>query len=114
MKDIYKFHKSGVSVVTTDTTAKAIMLQRGILDRLRKRSPSDTLSFCIDDNHPTHWLYCALVMDHPDPPENGYMVIAWPKAEFDLSFVRAAIAKQLGMLEAEITGAFEVPRKSSS
>ena len=73
-----------VSIITDDTEAQALMLQYGVLDQVSRQAyPDDTTSACIVEHHPTHWLLCARFWRNPDPAENGFMVVAYPKDSVD-------------------------------
>lgn len=92
----HKFPDDEVSLVTDDVKAQAIMLQLGVLNQIsQKRDPTDTTSIYIAELHPTHWLMCARIWDNPDPTENGFMIVAYPKAHFDLFAVQGAMAAYL-------------------
>jgi hypothetical protein len=83
-----QFSSDPVTRITDDAAAKEIMLALGVLDQLsRKTHPTDTTCVYVADNHPTHWCMCARFWDNPDPAENGYMVLAYPKDQVD----RAAV-----------------------
>jgi len=80
----------------------AIMLKYDVLDQVaRKTHPTDTSSSCIVDHHPTHWLMCCRIWGNPDPAENGFIVIAYPKGGVDRLTVQLE-------LQAFISGATRV------
>ena len=80
----YKFSNDPVCLITEDTDAQSIMLQLGVLDKIsHKTDLTDTTSVCVVDNHPTHWCLCARIWDNPNPAENVFMVIGFPKATVD-------------------------------
>jgi hypothetical protein len=69
-----------VSVISDDADAQALMLEYDVLDQVsHKKYPDDTISCCIVEHHPTHWLLCARFWGNPDPTENGFSVVAYPK-----------------------------------
>ena len=79
-----QFPEDRVSIVSDDAEAQAIMLQYDVLDQVsRKAYADDTSSSCIVEHHPTHWLLCSRIWENPDPAENGFMVIAYPKGAVD-------------------------------
>jgi hypothetical protein len=72
------------------------MLRYDVLEELsRKTHPDDTTSACIVNNHATHWLLCCRIWDNPDPAENGFMVIAYPKAGVDRMTVQTKLEEFL-------------------
>jgi hypothetical protein len=92
-KPLHKFSDDPVTLVTDDTEARAIMLELGVLDQIsRKTAATDTTSVCVVDSHPTHWCMCARIWDNPDPAENGFMVVAYPKTQVDRGTVMARMA----------------------
>jgi hypothetical protein len=79
-----RFPSDKVSIISDDAEAQAIMLKYDVLDQVsRKAHVDDTSSSCIVEHHPTHWLLCSRIWDNPDPAENGFMVLAYPKAAVD-------------------------------
>lgn len=91
-----KFPEDEVGIITDDSKAKAIMLHFGVLDQVaQKRHPTDTTSVCIAETHATHWCLCARIWNNPDPKENGFIVISYPKAYVDLMTVQAVMATYL-------------------
>jgi hypothetical protein len=79
-----QFPSDRVSVISDDTEAQAIMLKYDVLDQVsRKAYADDTSSSCVVEHHPTHWLLCSRFWDNPDPTENGFALVAYPKALVD-------------------------------
>jgi hypothetical protein len=79
-----QFPNDRCTSITDDTEAQTIMLKYDVLDQVsRKAYPDDTSSSCIVDHHLTHWLLCCRIWGNPDPGENGFVVIAYPKAGVD-------------------------------
>ncbi len=73
-----------VSIVSDDTEAQALMLEYDVLGQVSSQAhPDDTTSACIVEHHPTHWLLCARFWRNPDPAENGFMIVAYPKDAVD-------------------------------
>ena len=80
----YQFPTDRVTPITDDAEAKAIMLEYDVLDQVSRQTNSDdTISACIVENHPTHWLMCCRFWNNPNPAENGFALTAYPKAAVD-------------------------------
>src|ERR1700755_1228951 len=45
--------------------------------------PDDTISSCVVEHHPTHWLLCSRFWGNPDPADNGFAIAAYPKQSMD-------------------------------
>ena len=82
-------------MIFDDAAAKAIILETGLLERLNKRGLSEILTFAIEHENPTHWIFCAHTFGHPVASENGHMVIAWPKQHFAWESVKDSIIATL-------------------
>jgi hypothetical protein len=92
----YNFPSKQIAQVSDDAEAQMIMLQLGILDSVSsKKNSSDTTSLCVAENHPSHWCLCARIWGNADPSENGFMVIAYPKSNFDLMSVHVLAQQYL-------------------
>ena len=67
-------------MITDDAEAQALMLEYDVLDQVSHRAyPDDTISSCVVEHHPTHWLLCSRFWGNPDPAENGlsdYQIIS--------------------------------------
>ena len=70
--------------IDDDATAQTIMLELGVWDQMTKEaSLTSELTMVLADNHPTHWCLCARHRNNPDPKENGFQVVAYPKKLMD-------------------------------
>jgi hypothetical protein len=48
-------------MITDDAEAQALMLEYDVLDQMSHRAyPDDTISSCVVEHHPTHWLLSVL------------------------------------------------------
>ena len=79
----YKFKRGETDVVYDDAVAQTIMLKLGVWDQFEKDSPL-TITMCVSEDHPTHWCLCALHRHNPDPSENGFQIIGYPKESVTL------------------------------
>lgn len=91
-----KFDESQVVTVNDDAQAQTLMLELGVWDQMTKEvTPSTTVTMVIADNHPTHWCLCARHRNNPDPKENGFQVIAYPKSTVDRFAVQMVLQQYL-------------------
>jgi hypothetical protein len=85
-----------VSIISGDADAQALMLEYDVLDQVsHKKYPDDTISSCIVEHHPTHWLLCARFWGNPNPAENGFSVVAYPKGLVDRFTVQGKLHELL-------------------
>ena len=96
MKVSDQFEQSKPAVIDSDATAQRVMIELGVWDQMSDKSslPGNT-NMMIVDTHPTHWCLCGRIWDNPDPKENGFIVITFPKAEFPRSHVTGIMARYL-------------------
>ena len=77
-----------------NAVVERILLQLGVRERFE--FPADieinTFFYSMDD-HPTHWLLAARFRDFPDPADNGFMLIGWPKSVFSAKEAKKAAAE---------------------
>ncbi len=91
-----KFPESETISIDDDAKAQTLMLELGVWDQITKYvNPSSTVTMVIADNHPTHWCLCARHRNNPDPKENGFQVIAYPKNTVDRFSVQMILHKYL-------------------
>ena len=83
-EDLYQL-PDGVTVSIDDNAkAQSLMLYLGVWDDISKQaSLTTTVTMCVADTHPTHWCLCVRHWNNPDPSENGFQVIAYPKDSVD-------------------------------
>jgi hypothetical protein len=92
----YPFKPGEMDVISDDGLAQAIMLHLGVWDYFMKpASPSMNVAMSISEVHPTHWCLCSRHRNNPDPAENGFQIIAYPKAMVDLISVHAIMLQYL-------------------
>lgn len=64
----------------SDAEVKTILVELGVIERLA--FPSDVsgnvLHYAISE-HPTHWLLFTKFRDFPNPKDNGYAAVGYPK-----------------------------------
>jgi hypothetical protein len=83
-------------IISDDGLAQTIMLHLGVWDYFtQKVAPTTTVSMTIAEDHPTHWCLCARHRNNPDPAENGFQIIAYPKDSVDLMAVHAVMQQYL-------------------
>jgi hypothetical protein len=71
-------------MITDDAEAQGLMLEYDVLDQVSHCAyPGDTISSCVVEHHPTHWLLCSRFWGNPDPAENGFAIVAYPKQSVD-------------------------------
>jgi hypothetical protein len=92
----YPFKKGKIEVISDDGLAQTIMLHLGVWDYFANEvTPATTISMTIAEEHPTHWCLCARHRYNPDPAENGFQIIAYPKSTVDIFAVHAIIREYL-------------------
>ena len=91
-----KFPESEIVSIDDDAQAQTLMLELGVWDQMTKEvSPSTTVTMVIADDHTTHWCLCARHRNNPDPKENGFQVIAYPKSKVDRFSVQMILQQYL-------------------
>jgi hypothetical protein len=80
-----------------------ILLQLGVRERFEfPPNVKSNVFFGTIDDHPSHWLLAARFRDYPDPKDNGFMLVGWPKKRFS-----AAQAKELAIEAVRTSARFE-------
>lgn len=95
-KPHHKFSEKEPTIINDDGEAQTIMFQLGVWDYVKQRGkPTSTLSILCAETHPTHWCICAQHFDNPNPDENGFQVIAFPKKLVDPMTVNAYMLQHM-------------------
>lgn len=78
-----------------DTTVELILLQLGVRHRFEfpPNVDANALYYSIDD-HPTHWILAGRFRGYPDPKDNGFTLVGWPKSQFS-PFQAKHLAKEI-------------------
>jgi len=97
MKKIFdKFHDTQPAIIDDNGEAQTIMFELGVWDAVSRIEGSANTTAIIAETHETHWCLCVQIRDNPDPKENGFMVITYPKKTVDLLSVNHALQTFLG------------------
>jgi hypothetical protein len=96
MKVSDQFEQSKPAVIDSDTTAQRIMIELGVWDQVSQQGTlSGNTNMMIVDSHSTHWCLCGRIWNNPDPKENGFIVITFPKNLVPRSHVSGVMAQIL-------------------
>ena len=98
-----------MGVISDDALAQTVMLQLGVWDELAKEPTlSANIKMSLADGHPTHWCLCIRHSHNPDPAENGFQILAYPKDRFDIFTMHAIIQGHLNGSKDVSVGMFEI------
>jgi hypothetical protein len=67
-----------------DFETKSMVLELGLSGRFSKNLPGvprgeQSQQFVSYNQNPTHWIHIILYLGHPDPKENGYVILCYPR-----------------------------------
>ncbi len=84
-----------------DSTARAMLVQLGVLDRLLDLSRQTELAepradMVCDTDHATHWIFGVYYHGYPSATDNGYTLRCFPKSVYTLEQFRAAVRRDIG------------------
>ena len=92
----HPFKKGEQDIILDDAIAQTVMVQLGVWEFFTKEvAPTTTVSMTVAEDHPTHWCLCARHRHNPDPAENGFQIIAYPKDSVDLLDVHFLMQRYL-------------------
>src|SRR5207249_2958590 len=79
-----------------EASAKAFLLERGLLGKVRGNRALAENAFAVDHDYPTHWVLALHIVTNANPAENGHIVFGWPKSRFTSFEIDQQIASILG------------------
>jgi hypothetical protein len=96
MKVTDQFEQSQPAVIDSDTTAQRVMIELGVWDQMSQQGGlAGNTNMMIVDTHPTHWCLCGRIWNNPNPNENGFIVITFPKSFIPRSHVTGVMSQYL-------------------
>jgi hypothetical protein len=106
----YPFKKGEQDMIVDDRLAQTVMVQMGVWEFFTKEEASTTtISMTVVEDHPTHWCLCARHRHNPDPAENGFQIIAYPKESAALIDVQFLMQRYLASAT-EVSVEFVTPK----
>jgi len=84
-----------------DATARSMLVQLGLLDRLLDLAHKPELTepradMVCDTEHATHWIFGVYYHGYPAAADNGYTLRCFPKSIYTFEQFRAAIRRDIG------------------
>lgn len=88
----YHFGEKPFIKILDDVTAWSVIESLGFIEHFLRQEREGTLAknitALIAEHHPTHWVVCMRFANYPDKTDNGFMIEAYRKPEFDLQQLR--------------------------
>jgi hypothetical protein len=110
MLEILKQNPDKVFTFDDEFEIKSILLELGIAGRFSRNPPNvprgqQSQQIVSYGEHPTHFIHVILYLGHPDPKENGYIVLCFPRSKFSYGQFMEAAKKLLKPTDDRIAGA---------
>ena len=89
---------------------KSILLELGIAGRFSRNPPNvpseeQSQQLVSYGEHPTHFIHVILYLGNPDPEENGYVVLCYPRSKFSYAEFMEVAKRILNPTDDRILGA---------